>query len=147
MALKEQLEADLKSAMLSKDDVARDTLRLLLADLKRLSVQDGKELTPDLEQNVLLKAVKQRHESIAQFEKARRDDLAAKEKSELAVLQTYLPEMMSDADTRAAVQAVMAELKLSSKKDMGTVMKTVMARYKGQVDGKSVQKMLGEMLT
>lgn len=146
MALKEKLEADVKTAMLAKNEVVRDTLRLLLAELKRLDVQEGKHITPDIEQDVLLKAVKMRQQSIAEFEKAGRAELVAKEKAELAVIQTYLPKSLSDTEVEAAIRALMAELNVTSKKDMGSLMKAVMAKYKGQVDGKKVQELLGRLL-
>lgn len=147
MALKQKLEADVKTAMLAKNEVARDTLRLLLAEFKRLEVQEGKTVTPEIEQDVLLKAVKMRQQSIAEFEKAGRAELVAKEQAELAVIQGYLPKSLSDAEAESAIRALMAELNVSSKKDMGTLMKAVMARYKGQVDGKKVQELLGKLLT
>lgn len=146
MGLKETWEADVKTAMISKNEVTRDTLRLLLAELKKANVQEGKEITPELEQDVLLKAVKQRQQSIAEYDKAARADLAAKEKAELEVLQRYLPKQLGEAETKAILQALASELGVSSKKDQGAVMKAVMAKYKGQVDGKTVQKLLGEIL-
>jgi hypothetical protein len=146
MALKERWEADVKQAMLAKNEVVRDTLRLLLSELKRLNLQEGKEITPELEQDVLLKAAKQRAQSIDEYEKAGRADLAAKEKAELAVIQSYLPKALSEAEAKAAIQALARELGLSAKKDMGALMKAVMARHKGQIDGKLAQKLLGEIL-
>lgn len=146
MALKEKLESDVKTAMLAKNEVVRDTLRLLLAEFKRLDVQEGKTITPDIEQDVLLKAVKMRQQSIAEFEKAGRADLVAKEKAELAVIQGYLPKSLSDAEAETAIKALMTELKITSKKDMGTLMKAVMAKYKGQIDGKKTQELLGKLL-
>jgi uncharacterized protein YqeY len=147
MGLKETLEADVKKAMLAKNEVVRDTLRLLLSELKRLEVQEGQTLTPQIEQDVLLKAAKQRQQSIDEFDKAARTDLSAKEKAELAVIQGYLPKAMSESEAKAAIQAIATELGLSSKKDMGTVMKAAMAKHKGQLDGKLAQKVLGEILT
>jgi len=147
MALKEKLEADVKAAMLGKNEIVRDTLRLVLSELKRLDLQEGKTITPEIEQDVLLKAVKQRQQAIDEYVKAARPDLAAKEQAEMAVIQAYLPKALTEPETLNAVQAVMAELKLSTKKDMGTVMKAVMAKHKGQVDGKTVQKILGTLLT
>lgn len=147
MGLKEKLEADVKTAMLAKNEVVRDTLRLLLAEFKRLEVQEGQTLTPQIEQDVLLKAAKQRQQSIDEYDKAGRADLSAKEKAELAVIQGYLPKAMSEAEAKAAIQAIAKELGLSSKKDMGTVMKAAMAKHKGQLDGKLAQKVLGEVLT
>ena len=75
MVLKEKWDADLKAAMLAKKDVVRDTLRLLLADIKKANVQEGKEITPELEMEVLQRAVKQRQQSIAEYDKAARADL------------------------------------------------------------------------
>lgn len=147
MGLKETWEADVKTAMISKSEVTRDTLRLLLAELKKANVQEGKEITPELEQDVLLKAVKQRQQSIAEYDKAARADLASKEKAELEVLQRYLPKQLGEAETKAILQSLAKELGVTSKKDQGAVMKAVMAKYKGQVDGKTVQKLLGEILT
>ncbi len=147
MGLKEKLEADVKTAMLAKNEVVRDTLRLLLSEFKRLEVQEGKTLTPEIEQDVLLKAAKQRQQSIDEYDKAARADLSAKEKAELAVIQGYLPKAMSEAEAKAAIQAIAKELGLTSKKDMGTVMKAAMAKHKGQLDGKLAQKVLGEVLT
>jgi hypothetical protein len=147
MALKQRWEADVKTAMLAKNEVVRDTLRLLLSELKRLDVQEGKEITPEVEQDVLLKAAKQRQQSIAEYEKAGRADLAAKEQAELVVIQSYLPKALGEAEAKAAIQAIAKELGLSSKKDLGTLMKAVMAKHKGQLDGKLAQKLLGEILT
>jgi len=147
MGLKETLEADVKKAMLAKNEVVRDTLRLLLSEFKRLEVQEGQTLTPEIEQDVLLKAAKQRQQSIAEYDKAARADLSDKEKAELAVIQGYLPKSMSESEAKAAIQAIAAELGLTSKKDMGTVMKAAMAKYKGSLDGKLAQKVLGEILT
>jgi uncharacterized protein YqeY len=146
MSLKARLEADLKQAMLQKNETARDTLRLLLSEFKRLEVQEGRTLTPEIEQDVLLKAVKQRQQSIDEFEKAARTDLAQKERAEQLVIQGYLPKQLSEAETRAVVQGMIAELKIASKKDIGQLMKPLMGKYKGQIDGKLVQKIAGELL-
>jgi uncharacterized protein YqeY len=147
MSLQAKIEADLKTAMREHDDVARDTLRLVLSEIKRKQNELLKdELTPDEEQAVLLRAVKTRQESIEQFDKAGRGDLASKERAELAVIQTYLPKMMSDDEARAAVKSLIAELKITSKKDIGALMKPLMAKYKGLIDGKVAQKIIGELL-
>lgn len=146
MALKEKWDADLKEAMLQKNELKRDTLRLLLSEIKKANIQDGKEITPELEMEVLQRAAKQRQQSIAEYEKAQRQDLADKEKRELEVLLTYMPKQLTEDDVRLAVKSLMAELGVSTKKDLGTVMKALMARHKGQVDGKLANKVLGELL-
>lgn len=146
MALREKLDSDLKEAMRNKNEVARDTLRLVLAEFKRLEIQEGKTITPELETDVLLKLVKQRQQSIDDYEGAQRPDLAAKERAEQAVLQGYLPKAMDEAAAREAVKALIAECGATSKKDMGTVMKAAMAKHRGVLDGKLAQKLLGELL-
>ncbi len=145
--LRERWTADVKQAMLDKNEVVRDTLRLLLSEIKKAEVQEGKEITAELEQDVLLKAVKQRQQSIAEFEKAGRADLTQKEQAELQVLQNYLPKALSETEARAAIAAIAKELGATAKKDMGAVMKAVMARHKGALDGKLAQKLIGEVLT
>lgn len=146
MALKEKWDADLKEAMLQKNELKRDTLRLLLSEIKKANIQDGKEITPELEMEVLQRAAKQRQQSITEYEKAQRQDLADKEKRELEILLTYMPKQLTEDDVRLAVKSLMAELGVSTKKDLGTVMKALMARHKGQVDGKLANKVLGELL-
>ena len=147
MSLEERLQTDMKQAMRDKNDVARDTLRMVLADLRKKNAELEKDLSPEEEVAVLVRAVKTRQDSFEQYEKAGRADLATRERGEIAVIQAYLPKALSEAETKSAVASLMSELGVSSKKDMGTLMKAVMARHKGQVDGRAVQKILGELLT
>lgn len=146
MTLLETLQADVKRAMLAKDEVTRDTLRLLIAAVKKHELEGGKTITEELVNDVLLTAAKTRQESIEQFSKAGRGDLVAKEQAELDVVRRYLPRQLNEDETRSVVQALIAELGLASKKDLGTLMKAAMARHKGQIDGKLVQKFAGELL-
>ena len=147
MSVQARIETDLKQAMRDRNEVARDTLRMVLNDLKKKQAELSKDdLSSDEEQAVLLRAVKTRQESIEQYDKAGRADLSAKERAEVAVVEAYLPKKMSEAETRAVVGALIAELGLTSKKDVGLLMKPLMARYKAQVDGKLVQRIAGEML-
>jgi len=146
MDLKTRIEAELKQAMRAGNTIARDTLRMILSDLKKRDIELGRELSPDEEQSVLQRAVKMRQESISQFDQAGRADLVAKERSELAVIQVYLPEVFGEEETRAALSAIVAELGLSSRKDLGAAMKAAMARHKGRIDGRLAQKILGEIL-
>ena len=148
MSLQTKLEADLKTAMLARQEVTRDTLRLLISEMKRKQVELLRDaLTPEEELSVVQKAQKTRQESIEVFDKNARKDLADKERAELAVIQGYLPKMLSEDETRTAVKTTLAELGFTAKKDMGAAMKPLMAKYKGQVDGKLVQRILGELLT
>ena len=146
MELRERLETDLKQAMRDRNEVARDTLRMLLAEIKNREIASGQDLTGDEAIAVLQKAVKTRQESIEQFDKAGRADLVARERAETAVVQAYLPRSMSEEEVRGAVQAVLAETGVTAKKDMGVAMKAVMAKHKGRIDGKLAQKILGELL-
>jgi uncharacterized protein YqeY len=146
MALYEQLQADVKQAMLARDEVARDTLRMLVAAVKKQELEQGKEITDELVMTILQASAKTRAESIAQFTAAGRTDLVAKEQAELAIVRRYLPVQLDEAQTRAAVVALIAELGISAKKDMGTLMKAAMAKHKGVIDGKLVQKLAGELL-
>jgi uncharacterized protein len=146
MELRERLENDLKQAMRDRNEVARDTLRMLLAEIKNREIASGKDLSGDEALAVLQKAVKTRQESVEQFDRAGRADLVAREKAEIAVVQTYLPRSMSEAEIRVAVQAVLAETGVTSKKDLGVAIKAVMARHKGRIDGRLAQKILGELL-
>ena len=147
MQIQKRVEEDLKKAMRERADVARDTLRMLLAELKKRAIDENRDLSEDEELAVFQKAVKMRQESIVQFEKGGREDLASRERAELAIVQGYLPQALSEEETKAALRAVLDELKVASKKDLGAAMKAVMARHKGRIDGKLAQKLLGEMLS
>lgn len=142
----DKLMADMKSAMKAKDMMAVNAIRGIIAKAKDLTVNAGKEMTDDAVLGVIAKGVKQRDESIAQFEAAGRAELAEGEKTERAFLQKYLPAQLSEAEVSAIVKAVIAETGATSKKDMGKVMKETMARTKGQADGKLVSRLVGAAL-
>ena len=142
----DKLMADMKSAMKAKDMMAVNAIRGIIAKAKDLTVNAGKEMTDDAVLGVIAKGVKQRDESIAQFEAAGRAELAEGEKAERAFLQKYLPAQLSEAEVSAIVKAVIAETGATSKKDMGKVMKETMARTKGQADGKLVSRLVGTAL-
>ena len=144
--LYDKLMADMKSAMKAHDMASLNAIRGVIAKAKDLTVNAGKEMSDDAVLAVISKGVKQREESIAQFESAGRAELAAGEKAELEFLKQYLPAQLSEADVAAVVKAVIAETGATSKKDMGRVMKDVMARVKGQADGKLVSRLVGAAL-
>ena len=137
---------DMKAAMKAHDMTAVNAIRGVIAKAKDLTVNAGKEMTDDAVLAVIAKGVKQREESIAQFVAAGRAELAEGEKAELELLKKYLPAQLSEEEVAAAVKAVVAELGATSKKDMGKVMKEVMARVKGQADGKLVSRLVGAAL-
>ena len=142
----DRLMGDMKAAMKARDMSAVNTLRGVIAKVKDLTVNAGKDMTDDVAVSVVAKAVKQREESIAQFTAAGRAELAENEKKELETLAKYLPKQLSEAEVADVVKVVVAETGAASKKDMGRVMKEVMARVKGQADGKLVSKLVGAAL-
>ena len=144
--LYDKLMEDLKTAMKAHDKAALNAIRGTIAKVKDLTVNAGKEIVDDVVVQVIAKGVKQRDESIAQFTTAGRADLAEGEKAEREVLAKYLPAQLSEEEVAAVVKAVVGDLGATSKKDLGRVMKDVMARVKGQADGKLVSKLVGAAL-
>jgi hypothetical protein len=142
-----KLQDDMKQAMKAGDAVTRDTLRLVITDLKKKELDLARALQPEEELAVLQKAVKSREDSVAQYSAAGRTDLSDREKAEIGVIRRYLPQMLSEDATRAIVRTTIQQLGLTSKKDLGQVMKAVLAEHKGKVDGKLVQKLAGELLS
>ena len=146
MELLERLQADVQQAMRARDEVARDALRMVVAAVQARQIDADRALTDEDVLDVVRSAVKTRNESAEQFEAAGRDDLAGKERREIEVLSRYLPRQLSEDETRALVQRLIAETGASSKRDLGKVMKAVMAGHKAEVDGKLVQRLAAELL-
>ena len=146
MSMYDKLMEDMKAAMKAHDMKGVNAIRGVIAKAKDLTVNAGKEMTDDAVLGVIAKAVKQREESVAQFEAAGRAELAAGERAEKEILARYLPAQMPEAEVAAVVKAVVSETGASSKKDMGRVMKEVMARVRGQADGKLVSRLVGAAL-
>jgi uncharacterized protein YqeY len=134
MRLKDRIQEDMKAAMRAKDAPRLSAVRLLLAALKQMEVDERKALADADVLAVIEKMVKQRRESIAQFEKAARADLAAQEQFEIGVLQAYLPQQMSAAEVEQAIAAAVAEAGAGSLKDMGKVMALLRPRLAGRAD-------------
>ena len=134
MSLKERIQEDMKAAMRAKDAARLSAVRLLLAALKQKEVDERVELADADVLGVIEKMVKQRRESIAQYEKAARTDLAAQEQFEIGVLQAYLPQQLGEAELAQAVSAALAEAGAASVKDMGKVMALLKARLAGRAD-------------
>lgn len=151
MSIKETILEDLKSAMKAKEADRLRVLRSLKAKIleKEISERTGGEAEISDEQTieVLMKAAKQRKESIEQFEKGNRDDLAEKEKNELQIIESYLPEMMSEEEVREATRAQIEKMRASSMADMGKVMGAMMGQLKGKADGSVVSKVVKEELS
>ncbi len=141
MSLKDTIIADLTAAMKAKDAGKLSTLRMVKANLMNRQIEKGGELTDEEIQKALQTLVKQRRDSVEQYEKAGRADLAAKETSEIGVIEAYLPRAATPDEIAAAVAAAVNETGASSMKDMGTLMKAAMANLAGKsADGKLVSE-------
>jgi uncharacterized protein YqeY len=134
MALKDRITEDMKTAMRAKESARLGTVRLLLAAMKQKEVDERVELTDADVLSIIEKMVKQRRESIAQFEKAGRTELAEAEKAEIGVLSAYLPQQMTEAEVAAAVAAAIQESGAAGPKDMGKVMGLLKSRLAGRTD-------------
>ena len=146
MTLLEQLSEDVKDAMRAGENLRRDTLRMVLAAMKNRRIEVGEDLDDDQQLAVLLSAVKSRTDSVTQYEANGRQDLADQERAEIEVIQGYLPQQLGEEETAEVVRAKIAELGLTSKKEMGQLMKAIMADHKGTVDGKRVQQVAAQEL-
>lgn len=147
MPLQDTILTDLKKAMKEGDDVAKQTLRMVRSELTKREIELGHPLTEADEIAVLSSAVKMRNDAVAEYEKAGRADLAADERAQIDVIQRYLPAQLSEDEARAAIRDLASELGASSKKDMGKLMKALMDRYRGKIDGKLASRLAGEILS
>ncbi|MAL18053.1 MAG: glutamyl-tRNA amidotransferase [Balneola sp.] len=150
MTIKEQIISDIKEAMKAKAKDRLQVLRSLKAKLMEKEISERKdgeaELNDEQAVEVLMKAAKQRKESIDQFEEGGREDLAEKEKEELKIIEEYLPEMMDEDDVRKIVQDKIKALGASGIQDMGKVMGPLMGQLKGKADGSMVSRVVKEEL-
>jgi uncharacterized protein len=144
---KVQLQQDLKDAMRAKDELRKSVIRMTISALKNAEIDACGELDEDAAIKVMVAEAKRRRDSIADYEKAGRDDLVEQEKAELAVLEGYLPEQLGKEEIAAQAKAVIAEVGASSMKDMGNVMKALMPRLGGRADGRLVNQVVRELLT
>jgi len=137
----------LKEAMKAKDNATRDVIRLLQSAVKQVEIDTRKELSADEVMDVLQKEAKKRRESIFEYEKGGRQDLADTEKFELTVIEKFLPKQLSADEVREIVRGVIAEVGATSAKDLNKVMPAVMAKVKGVADGKLVSQIVKELLS
>jgi uncharacterized protein len=148
MSLEQTLSADIVVAMKAKDQTRLTALRMLKTALTNKSIEKGRALDPGEDLQVVNMLVKQRRDSIEQFTKGGRQDLADKEQAEIAILTAYLPAAASDEEVAAAVAAAVTETGATSAKDMGKVMKAVMAALAGKtVDGRKVSEAVKSRLS
>ena len=144
--LTEQVRADMTAAMKAQEKDRLSTLRMLQSALKNEQINVGHELSDEEAMTVIRKAVKQRLDSIEQYVNAGRNELADKERAEMAILQTYLPPELTTEELESGLREIIASTGAASKKDMGKVMKEATARFKGRVDGKKVQEAVSRLL-
>ena len=141
MSLSEQVQKDMVDAMRNKQELRLSTLRMVKAALKNKEIDKRAALDEKEELQVFSTLIKQRKDSIDAFEKGNRPELAKKETEEIAIIEAYMPKAVSEADVTAAVRASIAEMGSPTMKDMGTVIKNVMAGFAGaRVDGKLVSE-------
>ena len=147
MSLKDSITEDMKSAMRAKDTERLGTIRLLLAAMKQKEVDERIELDDAAVLAIIEKLIKQRKDSISQFQAAGRDDLVAKEQAELVVLQAYMPAQLSEEEVRAAVSAAIAQVGAVGPQDMGKVMGVVKPQLAGKADMGMVSAAVKALLT
>ena len=140
-SLKERIDADLKEAMRSKDELGTSVLRMLKSAVKYKEVEPGAHALDDTGVMAVIQTlIKQRRDSVEQFLAGKRTDLAEKEEKEIAKLQSYLPAQMSPDELRAEVRAVIAQVGAKGPKDMGAVMKALLPKVQGRAEGKAVSE-------
>jgi len=145
MSLTEQIQKDIVTAMKAKDEARLSTLRMVKAALKNREIEKMAPLDEKESQAVLTTLIKQRKESVEQFTKGGRQEMADKEAAEIIVIESYLPKAAGQDEVAAGVKATIAEMGSPTMKDMGAVMKNAMARFNGagmRVDGKMVSEIV-----
>jgi hypothetical protein len=147
MGLKEQITEDMKNAMRAKEAEKLGTIRLLTAAMKQKEVDERVELTDTMVLAIIEKMIKQRKDSITQFEAGGRQDLADKEKAELVILTAYMPAALSEAEISAEVAAAIAQVNPTGPQDMGKVMAIVKAKLAGRADMTVVSGLVKAALT
>lgn len=141
MSLHDRLSEDLKQAMKARDQLRMDVIRMIKAAVLNKELEIKKSLDDAEMSRIMTQLIKQRKESVEQYQKAKRDDLAGKELKEISIIEGYLPKALSPDEVTQIIEAVIRETGATTLKDMGNVMKAVMARLAGQaVDGKQLSE-------
>lgn len=145
--LLERLNVDMKNAMKNKDKQKLSVIRMVKSSLQNEQIKLGRELTDDDSLTVLNRELKQRKDSLHEFEQANREDLASKLRDEIAVLEDYMPEQLSEDEVSEIVKETIAEVGASTKADMGKVMGAIMPKVKGKADGGLVNRLVQQHLS
>ncbi|BAP85709.1 hypothetical protein LOOC260_111700 [Paucilactobacillus hokkaidonensis JCM 18461] len=146
MSLLETLNADMKTAMKAKDKPTLSVVRMLKSAVMNEQINLGHDLTPEDELSVLSRELKQRKDSMAEFDKGGREDLVASTSAEIKVVEKYMPAQLSEEDVKKIVQETVTEVGAQSMADFGKVMGAVMPKLKGQADGKIVNQSVKQLL-
>jgi uncharacterized protein YqeY len=147
MALADQLQQEIKAAMLAKDAERLNALRMLKSAIGYVQIEKKTDALSDADFiAVVQREVKKRRDSAEQFTSGGRPELAAKEQSEIAVLEIFLPKQLSPEELEALVRATIQEIGATDKKQMGAVMKAVQAKVAGRADGKTISALVGKLL-
>jgi len=145
--LEKKINDELKQALKEKDSVKLSVLRLLKSEIHNYLISKKlKEVKDEEIYTIIQKQIKRHMDSVEQFKKGNRSDLADKEAKELEILKVYMPEMLSEEKVRSVVKETIEELQAAGKKDFGKVMKAVMEKIKGRADGKMISSLVGELL-
>lgn len=147
LSLLDTINQDLKTAMLSKDVIARDTIRMLISDIKKFEIDERVEADDSKIANLINKNVKQRRDSIEQFKNGGRDDLVTKEQEQLDVILKYLPEQLSEDEIHALVKSGIGEVAAQGMQDMGKLMGHLKPKFDGKADMSIVSKLVKELLS
>lgn len=146
MSLTEQINQDLKTAMKAKDKETLKVIRMLKAALQKEQLEHSEPLTDEQELTIIAREMKQRKDSLAEFEKAGRQDLVEPLLEEIKIVKKYLPQQLSEDEVKEVVKQIVEQLKVTDKSGFGAVMGQAMARLKGQADGQVVNRVVKELL-
>ncbi len=147
MALISDIKNDLKQAMLDKNDLVRDTIRMFLSEVQRFEIDNKEEVDDSRALQIINKMIKQRNDSIFQFKEGGREDLADKEQKEVAILSQYKPEQLSEEEISTKVKEVLQEVDAKSMQDIGKVMGRLKSSLAGSADMGLVSKVVKDQLS
>ena len=147
MALLSDIKNDLKQAMLDKNDLVRDTIRMFLSEVQRFEIDNKEEVDDSKALQIINKMIKQRNDSIFQFKEGGREDLADKEQSEVGILSKYKPEQLSEEEISTKVKEVIQEVGAESMQDIGKVMSSLKSSLAGSADMGLVSKVVKDQLS
>ncbi|WAW14183.1 GatB/YqeY domain-containing protein [Peptostreptococcus equinus] len=146
MSLKERLQEDLKTSMKNKDKIKKSVITLVRAAIKQQEVDNRVELNDEEVMTIISKQLKQRKDSLVEFEKAGREDLVEETKSEIQVLQDYLPQQLSEEELEKIVIETISEVGATSMKDMGKIMAAIKPKTAGRADGRKINELVKKNL-